>query len=80
MASLIYTHESTVKTYACKKAIANSKPIIANITISGRICRTYITPPAESIVQPNPAIIFKSVCPAIMFAKSRTAKLITRKL
>ena len=46
--------------------------------ISGNNCRKYQIPPKDSIVQANPAIIFNSVCPDIIFAKSRIDKLKTR--
>jgi hypothetical protein len=44
---------------------------------SGNNCIKYQIPPNESIVQAKPAIIFNSVCPDIIFAKSRIARLKT---
>jgi len=68
-----------VKTYACKKAIANSNPTIAKITTNGKKCMILKIPPADNIVQANPAKIFNKQWPDIMFAKSRKANETTRK-
>ena len=67
-----------MNTYACNKAIPNSKIVTALMIINGNNCRKYQIPPKDSIVQANPAIISNSVCPDIIFAKSRIDKLKTR--
>ena len=59
-------------------AIPNSKTVTAIMIIKGKSCIIYQIPPKESIVQANPAIIFKSVCPDIMLANRRIDKLKTR--
>ena len=64
----------------CKKAIESSRPTIANITKSGNRWIIVNTPPAASIVQANPANIFKRQWPDIIFANNRSAKETTRKL
>lgn len=67
-----------MNTYACNKAIPNSKIVTAIMIIKGNKCRKYQIPPKDNIVQANPAIIFNNVCPDIIFAKSRIDKLKTR--
>lgn len=73
-------HSKTENTYACKKAIDNSRPIIAKITIRGKICNIESIPPAASIVQAKPANILRRQCPDIIFANNRRAKLTSLKL
>ena len=58
----------------------NSKPTIANITNRGIAWRTDKIPPADNIVQANPASILSKQCPDIILAKRRKAKLTTLKL
>ena len=69
MASFKYTQVSTVKIYACNKAIKISNPLNITRKASG-------TTPNTPILMTNPAITLSMVCPAIMFAASLTDKLI----
>lgn len=48
------------------------------IIITGKSCSIYQIPPKDNIVQANPAIIFRSVCPDKRFENSRIDKLNTR--
>ena len=58
----------------------SSSPTIAKITIKGSKWIIARIPPAESIVQPNPANIFRRQWPLIILANKRNAKLTTLKL
>jgi hypothetical protein len=49
-------------------------------TIKGTTCAKNIKPEPSSIDQEKPAITFNRVCPAIIFANSRTDKLIGRNI
>ena len=71
---------NTENTYAWRKAIDSSRPIIAKITIKGKRCNIDNIPPAASIVQANPARILSKQWPDIILAKSRSAKLTSLKL
>lgn len=64
-------HVNNVKTYACRPAIANSNPISASKRPKGIIWNIANKPPAESIVQAKPAIIFSNVWPDVIFANNR---------
>lgn len=68
----------TVNTYACKQAIAISNPVTKNTIIKGKKCAKAQILPIDTIVHPNPAKIFNRVCPDIIFANNRIAKLKTR--
>ena len=59
--------------------MANSKPVIAIITANGNNCIMRKIPPIDSIFHANVAKILSNVCPAIIFAKSRTDKATTLK-
>ena len=69
MASFKYKHVSTVKTYACNTATMISKPVNATKSRIGAMPKT----PSAAV---KPAKTFIIVCPAIIFAKSLTDKLI----
>lgn len=58
-------------------AIANSKPIKINNKPRGIICKIESKPPDKSIVHAKPAIIFNNVCPEVILANSRMAKVNT---
>ena len=55
----------------------SSSPIKAISKLSGKIWKKANNPPVDSIVHAKPAIIFKSVWPEVMFAKSRIDKVNT---
>ena len=65
-----------MNTYAWINATPNSKPINKTRINKGITWRTAKKSSNNSILQENPTITFKSVWPAIKFAKSRTPKLI----
>ena len=72
-------HVSIVNTYACKQATPTSKKVSANTTASGTTEAIESTPPKVSMLHANPLRIFNNVCPAIIFAKSRTPSEMPRK-
>ena len=69
-----------VNTYACKQATPTSKNIRAKTTANGILAASFNTPLNDNILQAKPLRILTRVCPAIMFAKSRTPKLIARNI
>jgi hypothetical protein len=62
---------STANTYACKNAIASSRPLNATVSASGA------TPKMPSAMM-KPAKVYSMMCPAIMLTNSRTERLIGR--
>lgn len=69
-----------VKIYAWTAATPNSKKVNTNKIRIGKRFATKKKSPIKIIVQLNPTITFKRVCPAIIFAKSRTERLTNRKV
>jgi hypothetical protein len=64
-------HVNKVNTYACKAAIPSSSPTKASNKPNGIMWKSVSIPPMESIVHAKLAIIFRRVCPEVIFAKSR---------
>lgn len=58
MTSFKYIDKRTTKTYACKKAITNSKPVTQNIIANGKKDKMSHIEPAEKILHTKPIKIF----------------------
>mgnify|MGYP007009408773 CR=1 FL=1 len=65
----------TIKTYACKNAITNSKPVTQKIIAKGTKDKINHIDPAENILQTNPIKIFINIWPDIIFANNRIDRL-----
>jgi hypothetical protein len=74
----VYREIRIVKTYACRKAISNSRNRIAVTIIQGKTARTIIAEPVAISAQENPIKILSNACPESMFAKRRMLRLNTR--
>jgi hypothetical protein len=75
MTSLRYIEISTINTYACKKAIANSKPITKKTINIGKPTQTQWIKLELAIAQIKLIKIFNKIWPDIIFANSLSAKL-----
>lgn len=73
--SLIYKQIRIAKTNDWIKATPNSKKNSGIKISKGRKCTIKKMPPADIRVLAKPAITFNNVCPAIIFANNRIAKL-----
>ena len=67
-ASFKYTHARIVKMYACKSATNISKPVRMTSIVNGKI-------PMIPETTMKDAKTFNTICPAVMFAARRSAKL-----
>jgi hypothetical protein len=76
--SLVYREIRMVKTYACRKAISNSRNRIAVTITQGKTARIAITEPVAINAQEKPIRILSNACPESMFAKRRILRLNTR--
>jgi hypothetical protein len=65
------------KTYDCKKAISNSKKIIASTINHGNKAIVQPMTPDPNSVQEKPIRIFNRACPLIMLANNRMLRLKT---
>lgn len=76
--SPIYKVTRIVNTYACKKAISNSRNITAVTINHGKIAIRLIRDTDVNSAQEKPIRIFKRACPDSMLANNRILKLKTR--
>jgi len=65
------------KTYDCRKAISNSKKIIAKTINQGNKAMVQPMIPEPNNVQEKPIRIFNRACPLIMLANKRILRLKT---
>lgn len=81
MTSFKYIFNKTKKTYACKKAITNSKKVTQKITNNGKKANPdhikEIEQAETPIDQAKPTKILSKICPDNILAKRRTDKLTT---
>jgi len=71
---------NVTKIYACTTATPISKKVKINNIIRGNKFKIKKKSPTNTIDQLNPKITFNKVCPANIFAKSRTERLTTLKV
>jgi hypothetical protein len=77
MASFKYMETNIIYTYACKKAITNSNPVVKKTTVIGRML-IYINEKFNHTSTHAKAIkIFNNECPDIIFANNLIDKLKT---
>jgi hypothetical protein len=69
-------HVKIINTYVCISATPSSRPNNITKMIIGNINPIEVKFSNSSILQENPIMTFKRLCPAIKFIKSRTPKLI----
>jgi hypothetical protein len=66
-----------IYTYACKNAITNSKPIVANTTAIGKILTGATEKFNHTLTHAKDIKIFNNECPDIIFANNLIDKLKT---
>ena len=74
----MYKVTRIVKTYACRKAISNSRNMIPVTITHGKAASSASEAPEVSKAQEKPIRIFSKAWPDIMLAKSRILRLKTR--